>query len=81
MSRACAPRRPVTPTRRSSDTEPRLGAIEYFVADVDQDLATDDDRPSLMSHAFDGPMEGHKSGVPAHYDLHAWVYGDNPPAS
>ncbi|HUF97772.1 MAG TPA: hypothetical protein VMM60_06545 [Ilumatobacter sp.] len=56
----------------------RLDAIEYFVADADQDLATDTDRPTLMGHPFDGPMEGHEPGMPIHYDLHAWVYQTNP---
>jgi hypothetical protein len=56
----------------------RLGAIEYLAVDADQDLATDADRPTLMGHAFDGPMEGHEPGMPVHYDLHAWVFTDNP---
>jgi hypothetical protein len=56
----------------------KLGGVEYFVADADQDLATDGDRPTLMGHAFDGPMPGHEPGMPVHYDLHAWVYLDNP---
>jgi hypothetical protein len=62
----------------AKDGRLRLGAIEYFVADSDQDLATDADRPTLMGHAFDGPMEGHEPGMPVHYDLHAWVYRANP---
>jgi hypothetical protein len=57
----------------------RLGAVEYFVADADQDLATDGDRPTLFrTYAFDGPMEGHEPGMPKHYDLHVWLYRDNP---
>lgn len=57
----------------------RLGAVEYFVADADQDLGTDDDRPTLFdSHAFDGPMPGHEPGMPIHYDLHVWLYTHNP---
>lgn len=56
----------------------RLGAVEYFVADADQDLTTDSDRPTLMGHAFEGPMPGHEPGMPVHYDLHAWVYLHNP---
>lgn len=56
----------------------RLDAIEYFVADADQDVSTDADRPTLMGHPFDGPMTGHEPGMPVHYDLHAWVYRDNP---
>lgn len=56
----------------------RLIGVEYFVADADQDLATDDDRPSLLGHEFDGPMLGHEPGMPVHYDLHAWVWRHNP---
>jgi hypothetical protein len=57
----------------------RLGAVEYFQVDGDQDLATDDDRPSLFGHMpFDGPMLGHEPGMPIHYDLHVWLYRHNP---
>jgi hypothetical protein len=56
----------------------RLGGVEYFSADLDQDLATDDDRPNLHGHPFDGPMPGHEPGMPIHYDLHVWLYTNNP---
>lgn len=57
----------------------RLGAVEYFVADADQDLTTDGDRPSLFgSYPFDGPMAGHEADMPVHYDLHVWLYRHNP---
>ena len=56
----------------------RLGAIEYFQADADQDLATDPDRPYLFGMPFDGPMLGHEAGMPIHYDLHVWLYRHNP---
>ena len=56
----------------------RLGAIEYFQADADQDLATDPDRPYLFGMPFDGPMLGHEPGMPIHYDLHVWLYRHNP---
>ena len=55
-----------------------LGAVEYFTADADQDLDTNDDRPSLFGVPFDGPMLGHEPGMPKHYDLHVWLYKDNP---
>jgi hypothetical protein len=63
------------PTRRG---KLRLGAVEYFQADADQDLATDDDRPFLFDLPFDGPMLGHNSRMPIHYDLHVWLYRHNP---
>jgi hypothetical protein len=56
----------------------RLGAVEYFQADADQDLATDPDRPHLFDLPFDGPMLGHEAGMPIHYDLHVWLYRHNP---
>jgi hypothetical protein len=42
------------------------------------DLATDDDRPSILGVEFDGPMLGHEPGQPIHYDLHAWLFEPNP---
>lgn len=56
----------------------KLIAVEYFVVDADQDLATNDDRPSLFGQAFDGPMPGHGPGMPVHYDLHAYIWTTNP---
>jgi hypothetical protein len=56
----------------------RLVAVEYFKADADQNVSTDDDRPALPGVPFDGPMEGHEPGMPIHYDLHAWVWKHNP---
>lgn len=55
-----------------------LTAVEYVVVDADQNLATSGDRPTLAGHAFDGPMPGHAPGMPIHYDLHVWVWQDNP---
>ena len=56
----------------------RLVAVEYVIDDADGDLGTDDDRPTLFGHPFDGPMEGHEPGQPVHYDIHAWVWKRNP---
>lgn len=55
-----------------------LIGIEYFKIDDDQDLNTDDDRPSLFGQPFDGPMLGHNPSMPIHYDLHVWLWADNP---
>lgn len=55
-----------------------LVGVEYFKADADQNLATDNDRPTLFGRAFDGPMLGHAPGMPLHYDLHVWLYKRNP---
>ena len=61
----------------------RLAALEYFRADADQNLKTDDDRPTLFGHPFNGPMPGHplppgQTPMPIHYDLHVWLYQHNP---
>ncbi len=56
----------------------RLGAVEYYKVDADQNLATDNDRPSLFGIPFDGPMPGHGPGRPIHYDLHVWLGQFNP---
>ena len=55
-----------------------LVAAEYFKPDADQNVKTDDDRPSLFGRAFDGPMLGHAPGMPIHYDLHVWLWKHNP---
>lgn len=58
--------------------ERHLVGVEYFKADDDQDLSTDDDRPSLFGRPFEGPMAGHAPGMPVHYDLHVWAWRSNP---
>jgi hypothetical protein len=60
------------------DGKLKLVAVEYFKPDADQDLTTDNDRPSLFGRAFDGPMLGHNPSMPIHYDLHVWVVENNP---
>jgi hypothetical protein len=56
----------------------RLGGVEYSRADADQDLSTDLDRPDFYGRRFNGPMAGHFPGQPIHYDLHVWLFQDNP---
>ena len=55
-----------------------LVGLEYWKADADGLLGTDGDRPSLFGQPFDGPMPGHNPFMPVHYDLHVWLYADNP---
>lgn len=50
----------------------KLGAVEWFQADVGQE------HPTLFGQPFDGPMDGHEPGMPVHYDLHAWIWQPNP---
>ena len=38
-------------------------------------------RPQVFGQAFEGPMEGHEPLLPkelVHYDLHLWLFKDNP---
>ena len=58
--------------------ELKLIGVEYFKVDADQNLGTDGDRPSLFGQPFDGPMPGHNPTMPIHYDLHVWLWADNP---
>lgn len=61
------------------DGEGRLELVgaEWFVP-----LATGvTERPNLLGQPFDGPMEGHEPLMPRalhHYDLHVWLFRDNP---
>lgn len=54
-----------------------LVAAEWFVP-----LATGiTERPTLLGQPFDGPMEGHEPLMPQalhHYDLHVWLFKENP---
>ena len=34
--------------------------------------------PSVFGQSFDGPMPGHNPSMPWHYDLHVWLWADNP---
>jgi len=57
--------------------ELQLVAVEWLVP-----LTSDTkQRPSLFGKLFDGPMEGHEPLIPkqyVHYDLHAWLFKNNP---
>ena len=61
-----------------ADGKLKLVAIEYWKADADQDLSTRDDEPTLFGTPFGPPMDGHSPTMPKHYDLHVWLYEDNP---
>jgi hypothetical protein len=56
----------------------QLVGVEYWKADADQSLATANDKPSIFGVPFDGPMPGHNPTMPVHYDLHVWLFADNP---
>ncbi|MET9323460.1 hypothetical protein ABZX75_25195 [Streptomyces sp. NPDC003038] len=56
----------------------RLIGVQWMVYDRDQDLSTDDDRPTLFGVPFKGPQRGHFPGQPVHYALHLWLWKKNP---
>jgi hypothetical protein len=54
----------------------QLVAVEWLVP-----LSAAKERPSILGQPFQGPMEGHEPLIPQgyhHYDLHAWLFKDNP---
>lgn len=73
---------------RQSDGSMRLIGLEYVAPVISNGglwfnpntppPAIDNPAPSLFSRAFDGPMPGHEPGDPWHYDLHVWLWRDNP---
>ena len=62
--------------------EPVGGKLQLVAAEWLVPLTADTkERPSLFGQPFLGPMEGHEPLIPkefAHYDLHAWLFKDNP---
>jgi hypothetical protein len=57
-----------------ADGELELVGVEYFeVAAVTGGVA-----PSVFGRELDGPMPGHNPTMPEHYDLHVWLWADNP---
>ena len=56
-----------------------LAGAEWFVFDTDQNPATPNAQaPEMFGQQFDGPMPGHEDGMPVHYDLHAYIWAENP---
>lgn len=51
-----------------------LVGVEYFVTEA----AANGNRPSVLGRPLEGPMAGHNDAMPTHYDLHLWVWRDNP---
>lgn len=77
ISPAPDPLKPQILVYEQDGTKLRLAAAEWFVP-----LATGvKERPTLFGQPFDGPMEGHEPLMPAdlhHYDLHVWLFKENP---
>ena len=61
--------------------EPVGGKLQLVAAEWLVPLSAVKDRPTLLGQPFQGPMEGHEPLIPkqfVHYDLHAWLFKDNP---
>jgi hypothetical protein len=62
--------------------EPKGGRLELVAAEWFVPLATGvAKRPVLFGKPFDGPMAGHEPLMPEtlhHYDLHVWLFKENP---
>jgi hypothetical protein len=57
------------------DGELRLIGVEYFQASAGRTAAQ---APAILGVKFDGPMPGHNPQMPEHFDLHVWVWANNP---
>jgi hypothetical protein len=61
--------------------EPRDGKLELIGVEWLVPMNSVKERPKLFGQDFLGPMEGHEPLIPeefAHYDLHAWLFKENP---
>jgi len=61
--------------------EPDGGKLQLVAAEWLVPAEATTERPTLLGQDFQGPMEGHEPLIPAgfvHYDLHAWLFKDNP---
>ena len=70
------PKRPNVLVYEPNGKKLKLVAAEWLVP-----LAAAKERPTVLGQPFQGPMEGHEPLIPAefhHYDLHAWLFKDNP---
>jgi hypothetical protein len=53
----------------------RLAGVEYFQAAAGRTAAQ---APEILGVRFDGPMPGHSPDMPEHFDLHVWLWDQNP---
>jgi hypothetical protein len=61
--------------------EPDHGKLKLVAAEWLVPVTAVKSRPNLLGIPFQGPMEGHEPLIPKefhHYDLHAWLFKDNP---
>jgi len=60
--------------------DPQTGAVGPWVSEApwppDYEVVTP--TPRLFDEVFQGPMPGHTPTMPWHWDLHAWIWSENP---
>jgi hypothetical protein len=59
----------------------KLLGVEYFQGIGAPDTPIPNPAPpaaTLFGRPLDGPMDAHEAGQPPHYDLHVWVWMQNP---
>jgi hypothetical protein len=64
-------------SQRTAEGRLQLGAVEYIVLQADRD-ATHAVPPSLLGQSFMLMPADNRFGLPPFYQLHAWVWQDNP---
>jgi hypothetical protein len=57
------------------DGKLKLAGVEYFQAAAGRSA---EQAPELLGARFDGPMPGHSPEMPEHFDLHVWLWEQNP---
>jgi hypothetical protein len=60
------------------DGQLRLVALEYIVFAQDWYNAGHNTRPTLFGHQLNLVAAGNRYGIPAFYEIHAWVWKNNP---
>ncbi len=61
--------------------EPKGGKLHLVAAEWLVPVSAAKEHPTLFGQKFQGPMEGHEPLIPQgyhHYDLHVWLFKDNP---
>ena len=59
---------------------PATGAVSPWMAQTPwpSNFTVVTPTPQLFGQTFQGPMPGHLPGMPWHWDLHVWVWNNNP---
>jgi len=86
MDTTLTPREPEILLYAREGQQVRLVGVEYFKAVLENGQpyfglnppANPGPTPQMFGQAFQGPMPGHNPSMPWHWDLHVWIWQDNP---